>query len=86
MVLDPFVGVKVSVVLPPLMMTRPFVLVALVMVSASPSGSKSLTSGLMICDWPFVPDARSFVAIGGRFVTLMKMMALFVPPLPSLMV
>ena len=86
MVVEPFVGVKVSVVLPPLMETIPFVLVALVIVSASPSGSVSFTSGLMICATPFVPDATSFVATGGRFVTLMKIIALFVPPFPSLMV
>ena len=85
-VVEPLVGVNVSVVLPPLMLTMPFVLVALVIVSASPSGSVSFTSGLMICDWPFVPEAESLFATGGRFVTLIKMMALFVPPKPSLIV
>ena len=86
MVVEPFVGVKVSVVPPPVMLRMPFVVVALVMVSASPSGSVSFTSGLMICGTPFVPDAESLFAVGGRFVTLMKIIALFVPPLPSLMV
>ena len=67
------------------MLTIPFVVVALVMANVSPSGSVSLPSGKMVCVTPFVPDTESLFATGGRLVTLMKMIALAVPPLPSLM-
>src|SRR5881394_37443 len=80
-------GLK-SRLVPPTMTTMPLVVVALVMVSESPSRSVSLSSGAMVIGTSSGVVAVSSSATGGSLtgVTITVTVAEPVPPLPSLIV
>src|SRR6266550_3993158 len=71
----------------PAMSAVPLVGLTDVMINGSPSGSLSLTSGLMVTETSSSVLVASFTAMGGSFtgVTLTVISALAVPPLTSLM-
>ena len=70
----------------PLMLAKPFVAATEMIASVSPSTSESFTKTGIVTVTFFGALAESFTATGGRFVTLMLMRAVFVPPNPSVMV
>src|SRR5436309_1071249 len=71
----------------PMMLVMPFVVVAALIVSGSPSTSLSLISGAIVTAVFFGVVAASLTATGGSFtgVTVTVISAEAVPPLPSLM-
>src|SRR6266850_1326976 len=60
------VAVKVRLVLPGLITTKPLVVTALLMVSASPFGLRSFVSGLMMTGTLFGAEMASLTAVGSN--------------------